>query len=149
MRQSSLLVVNTFATYAGVVVQTVCGILLIRVLLQTLGEYDWGYHAYRAIPIPFCQHLFDRETLDKKIREIGINDLGRELSEPQSLNEWKWSQYSSLFRSESRMELVSYKLQKSTKHLSWILKFPKSFQGRNLAFDDISVSGFQFTMRKK
>ena len=123
------------------------GVLFISV--NPIFNCDWGYHAYRAVPIPYCQHLFDRELLNEKIREIGIQDLGRELTDPQSLNEWKWSEFSSLFSSEPRLELIDLKLQKSIQHLKWILEFPNSFQGRGLSYDDVSVAGFQVTLRKK
>lgn len=42
MRQASLLVVNSLATYAGAFIQILCSICLIRVLLDTMGQYDYG-----------------------------------------------------------------------------------------------------------
>lgn len=45
MRQATVLVINTLASYLGVVIQVVSGIVLIRVLLNVLGEESYGLFA--------------------------------------------------------------------------------------------------------
>lgn len=48
MRQSSLLILNTCISYASFVVKVIAGILLIRFLLDVLGEDDYGIYSALA-----------------------------------------------------------------------------------------------------
>ena len=109
----------------------------------------WGYHAYRVIPVPYCHFLFSKELLDRRIQEIGVRDLGRQLDEPQDLNGWRWRQFEELFMKKSGLECRSLSLQKDFSSIDWVLRWPESFHGRQLTIDDISISGFSITLKKK
>lgn len=107
----------------------------------------WGLHAYRSLRMPYPQFLFSESFIDDRLRELGICDLGSYRNELQYLNKWRPSKYESLW-SNSSAKLVTFTWHVNDEHIELVQKYPESFQGRNLVYDDLVRAGITVVLEK-
>jgi hypothetical protein len=65
----------------------------------------------------------------------------------QPLNRWTIEQFRDLWKA-SGCEVVSYSERPAEPHLDVIERFPKSFQGRGLTIEDVSIQVVKVLLRK-
>lgn len=105
-----------------------------------------GLHAF-SFKMPYPQFLFDTSLIEKKLEELGLNDLGREMSALQPLNRWKVAEFKQLWdRQDCRV--LKFKETLDYSHLNIIVQFPQAFRGRGLTLDDLTVSGLFVLIEK-
>lgn len=108
----------------------------------------WGLHAYRTLKMPYPQFLFSMDFILIKLHELGIWDLGKERTELQPTNGWRYEQFRQLWR-KSGCDIITEKDYRDASHLELILQYPECFRGRGLTFDDVTVQALFVTLRKK
>lgn len=113
-----------------------------------LYSSPWGLHAYTSLRMPYPQFIFSKEFITKKIKDVGIFDLGREKDELQPLNGWRCEQFICILKN-SGCEIVLLEKVKTRAHLNIIKEFPLAFRGRGLSYDDVTISGLSVLLRKK
>lgn len=106
-----------------------------------------GLHAHKTLNMPYPQFLFSKEFLDAKLRELGINDLGRDQSALQPLNRWRLCQFEELFNS-CDAELLLLRHCPSKDYTSIVLEYPECFRGRGLTLPDLRVQALKVLLRK-
>lgn len=107
----------------------------------------WGLHAYSSLYMPYPQYLFAPEFVARKLRELGLRDLGRERAELQPLNRWTVAQFERSWR-DCGCEILATTYRDETGHLSLIERFPEAFQGRGLTYRDLVTDQVAVTLRK-
>jgi SAM-dependent methyltransferase len=108
----------------------------------------WGLHAYRSLRMPYPQFLFSEGVIERKLRELGICDLGKMRTELQTLNRWKPEQFKSLW-TRPDVEIISCCWDRDKAHLDLVLEYPECFGGRGLMLDDLVISGATVLLRKR
>ncbi len=108
----------------------------------------WGLHVYRTVRIPYVQFLFSEGFLTARLNEIGIRDLGRDLTAPQFVNGWRPRDYAALWSSPS-CELIAESRSQDKGHLQYVTRFPLAFQGRGLELDDLTVTNIRVVLRRR
>ncbi len=112
-----------------------------------LYNSPWGLHAFGAMRMPYPQFLFSPAFREAKFRDFGLYDLGRETDTLQPLNGWRAEQYERLW-CETGCEILSQTAKRDTSHLDLIERFPQSFQGQGLTFDDVTVTQLDVALRR-
>lgn len=107
----------------------------------------WGLHAYRMLPMPYPQFLFSENFWRKKLESSGVRDLGQELDDLQPLNRWTVSQFDALWRG-SGCEILVVRKYAIEDYLSVVIDYPKAFQGRGLAYEDVTTQAVLVLLRK-
>jgi len=107
----------------------------------------WGLHAYRMLRMPYPQFLFSAEFIKEKLQEMGIQDLGQELSDLQFTNQWRVDQFHALWEG-SQCQIIDEHVYRDAGHLDLIERFPQRFQGRGLTYDDLTIQSVYVTLRK-
>jgi len=104
----------------------------------------YGLHAYRSITIPYCQCLFDKETLVIFSRRKNIKPPDYE-----SLNHWTlqdfrrlWSMYS------QKVRRIRYFEYLNTDHIDLIKKYPSCFKSKTDHFDNLVVPEIEVLLKK-
>jgi SAM-dependent methyltransferase len=100
----------------------------------------WGLHAYRSLRMPYPQFLFSAEFVAKKLKEIGIWDLGKKRDTLQYLNQWSLAQFDELWRN-SGCQIRSRRIQNDPAGLELLDEYPAAFQGRGLSLDEVLATG--------
>ncbi|MBS3951140.1 MAG: class I SAM-dependent methyltransferase [Peptococcaceae bacterium] len=106
-----------------------------------------GLHAF-SFRMPYPQFLFSEEIIQRRLKEFGIHDLGRDLPELQPLNGWRCAQFRQLWN-RSDCEIVLANETVDSRHLNIVLQYPQAFRGRGLTTDDLTVSGIKVVLRKR
>lgn len=107
----------------------------------------WGLHAYRMLPMPYPQFLFDETFWRKNILATGVRDLGQDLDDLQPLNRWTASKFDKLWL-ESNCEVVLSRKYITEEHIDLVLQYPEAFRGRGLTFEDLTTQGLLVLLRK-
>ncbi len=107
----------------------------------------WGLHAYRSLYMPYSQFLFSQGYIDKKLRELGINDLGKKRTELQYMNRWRAYQFQDLWSTEPT-KIVSCRWRHDAEHLGLVKEYPEAFSGRGLCFEDLVRSSIAVVILK-
>lgn len=105
-----------------------------------------GLHAF-SFKMPYPQFLFSNELVRKKLGELGLNDLGQDMSELQPLNHWKPGQFRRLWRRDDLRIIEEYE-STDYSHLDVVLSFPRAFGGRKLSIEDLTVAGIRVILQK-
>jgi SAM-dependent methyltransferase len=105
-----------------------------------------GLHAF-SFRMPYAQFLFSPSLIQTKVRELGVDDLGRSSDSLQPTNQWRISQFRELWK-DSGCDIVHMVEVPEQRHLATVLEFPAAFQGRNLTVDDLEIAGIAVMMRK-
>jgi SAM-dependent methyltransferase len=106
-----------------------------------------GMHAF-SFRMPYAQFLFSPSLIQSKVRELGVNDLGRSNDSLQPTNQWRIAQFRELW-GHSGCDIVSMVEVPERRHLATVLEFPGAFQGRDLTVDDLGIAGIAVMMRKR
>jgi SAM-dependent methyltransferase len=104
-----------------------------------------GLHAYRRVPIPYCQHLFPGELLDDFIRRNngGTSDL-------PWVNRCRLEDYRRLWgRHSHQLETLSYYEILDASGVSLIERFPSCFKSKSDNFDEFLVTAIEALFRKR
>ncbi|MEW5804247.1 MAG: class I SAM-dependent methyltransferase [bacterium] len=108
----------------------------------------WGLHSYRTIRMPYPQFLFSKSFLEVKLEKLGVYDLGRKCFSLQPLNQWRVSDFDSLWQ-HSQCEIVSHSAFVDNTHLDIIKKFHLAFTGMGLTIEDVTTQALVVMLRKK
>ena len=109
-----------------------------------LYSSPWGLHATYAVPVPYCQFLFDRGMLDDYVEESGQYPIRYD-----ELNGWSLNQYRKLWiRFGMQFKRVKYREWSILKSLDLVRKYSKCFRGRVDHIDDLYVSSIQALFQK-
>jgi len=106
-----------------------------------------GLHAF-SFTMPYPQFLFSPSLIEAKVRQLGVDDLGRSNDSLQSTNQWRISQFRDLWKA-SGCDIVCLVEVPERRHLVTVLEFPGAFRGRNLTVDDLEIAGVAVTLRKR
>lgn len=108
----------------------------------------WGLHAYRTLRMPYPQFLFSPEFTDRKLQELGIEDLGRKRTSLQPVNRWRVGQFRDLWNGSGCQLLGCDVAWADTSHLQMIEEFPGAFRGRELTLEDLLAQSLTVLLRK-
>ncbi|WP_052341484.1 class I SAM-dependent methyltransferase [Salinarimonas rosea] len=98
-----------------------------------------GLHAYRQIPIPFCQFLFDRETLDAYCRENELRPIKYE-----QLNGWSLARFRALWREErAHMRPLRYVETFSSEGMDLVERYPELFRRDGLDYEELACENIE------
>lgn len=106
-----------------------------------------GLHSYRSLRMPYPQFLFSKHFIDARLADIGINDLGVDRNELQYVNGWTVEQYDKVWRHAGVETLQLHKVQ-NLSDLGIIRRYPESFQGRDLDFENVICTNIFTVFRK-
>lgn len=120
---------------------------LIHLDFGPLFASAWGLHVYHTIRTPYAQFLYSEEFINRKLRELGIFDLGKERLAPQPLNRWRLAQFEELFRSVG-CEMIECSALLHSRWLGLVSRYPASFAGRGLTVEDLTHATLRVTLRK-
>ena len=103
-----------------------------------------GLHAYRETPVPYCQHLFSKETLftfiyDKTGTRIDFNHC----------NGWSLMRFRNLFNSYTgKLKKIKYREISDLNHLDIIRKHPSIFKAKTNSFEDLTCNSIEVLFKK-
>jgi ubiquinone/menaquinone biosynthesis C-methylase UbiE len=100
----------------------------------------WGLHAYRSLYMPYSQFLFSKDFILKKLLDLGIQDLGKKRAKLQFVNQWTSEAFNNLWVN-SGCEVEVNEWHEDCGYLDLVLKYPESFRGRGLKYQDLVRSG--------
>ena len=107
----------------------------------------WGLHAWRTLKMPYPQFLFSDGFIENKINELGLYDLGKQMTSLQSLNRWRVDEFRELWK-QSQCNVVKLEEMENFSELAIVEEFPQAFQGRGLILDDLIVQGIRVVLQK-
>ncbi len=103
-----------------------------------------GLHAWRQVAIPYCQHLFERATLEAYARGRGSDVVPFD-----TLNGWTATRYRKLWRSRERaLAILHYRKRFDLSGLALVKRHPSCFKGKVDGFDDLIVSSIEVLFRR-
>jgi len=105
-----------------------------------------GLHAFSFL-MPYPHFAFSAALIDRKVREIGIEDLGQVNYALQPTNKLRLAYFRQLWK-DSGCEVISLIETVDTSHLDFIVAHPNGFKGQGLTCEDVSTSRIQVTLRK-
>jgi SAM-dependent methyltransferase len=108
----------------------------------------WGLHAHRTLHIPYVQFLFTPCLLDRKLKQYGIEDLGRKQDALQPLNQWRLNQFTELW-DHVNFEVIYQVVGTDLTYLHLAKEYPQAFQGLNLAVEDLISNSIEVMLRKR
>ena len=109
-----------------------------------LYNSPYGLHAYYAVPVPYCQFLFERGMMDNYIEEIGQSPIRY-----KELNGWSLNQYRELWnRFDTKFKRRKYREWSWLKNLDLVRQYPECFRGRVDNIDDLFLSTIQTLLQK-
>jgi ubiquinone/menaquinone biosynthesis C-methylase UbiE len=108
----------------------------------------WGLHAHRSLRMPYPQFLFLEEFTNRKLRELGIDDLGRKSEQLQPLNKWKYADFTRLWAENSLCKVVFQKRETNEDHLQVVIRYFRAFRGRNIDYLDLTTQGISVFIQK-
>lgn len=111
-----------------------------------LFNSPWGLHAW-SVRIPYPQFLFSKPFIERKVAELGVDDLGQHTSTLQPTNGWTLEQFRTLWKA-CGAEMVSNLEDHDFRYLALIEEFPSCFQGRGLNFYEITVNSIEVLLRR-
>lgn len=107
---------------------------------------SYGLHAYKSIPIPYCQHLFEESDMEKFIQEHKLDPVNF----TTHVNRWTIDQFRKLWnRHEGEMDTIEYLEIKNYFDLHLIWKYPFCFKSKTTNFNNFTVCGIKALFQKK
>ncbi len=111
----------------------------------------FGLHAYRAVPIPYAQYLFEEEFLRARLAQRGLAAWPARLGQPTDgvlpLNGWRRSQYEELWASSGcTVKKLAYRLDPA--HLGLVEQHSACFAGRGLEYEDLTTTSTTVVLEK-
>jgi len=109
-----------------------------------LYNSPYGLHAYHAIPVPYCQFLFEREMIDNYVETIGQDPIRYNELNGWSLNQYRelWSQF------DRKLKLKKYREWSWLKNLDLVCQYPECFRGRIDNLDELFIATIQGLFKK-
>lgn len=118
------------------------------IIYLSFGPLYWsafGEHAYRSLPIPYCQCLFRLETINRYCREEGYDQIDR-----AHVNRWSLRQYRELWDwSATLLSRPRYEERSSAGHVYLIERYPFCFRNRSDFALDFLIDEINVVFRKK
>jgi SAM-dependent methyltransferase len=108
----------------------------------------WGLHAWSSLNMPFPQFLFSETFIQERLRQTGVNDLGKQTDSLQPLNKWRFRQFCDLWTNE-KWQIVNFGTWSPDEFLPLITRYPECFSGRGLTFDDVMTQAIHVTLRRQ
>lgn len=104
----------------------------------------YGLHAYRSITVPYCQCLFDKDTLIHFSRRKNLKPPDYE-----SLNQWKLQDFRRLWSSyASKLRRIRYYEYLNTDHINLINDHPSCFKSKTDYFDNLIIPEIEILFQK-
>jgi SAM-dependent methyltransferase len=104
-----------------------------------------GMHAYREIPVPYCQFLFPLAMMNDYLREQGRSPI-----DPDHCNGWPVQRYRHVWKkAETRATIITWEEYTDTRELELVKQYPSCFRSKTDHFDDLVVSIFHMVFRKR
>jgi hypothetical protein len=104
----------------------------------------YGLHAYRSVPVPYCQFLFSEQT----IRDYIIKHDKHEVSFTY-VNPWSAKQFKALWKEYAgRLEVVSYQEFESFAGMKVLEQYPSCFKGKYDEPESLFTDGAKILLRK-
>jgi SAM-dependent methyltransferase len=105
----------------------------------------YGLHAYRDIPVPYCQYLLSEQELKEWAAGAGLK------TDWPYVNGVTVTEYRQLFDRQRRRFTQQYYREHPTGGVGaeLIAEYPLCFRNRVPTFDDLLVSGIEVCLRKK
>jgi ubiquinone/menaquinone biosynthesis C-methylase UbiE len=103
-----------------------------------------GLHIYGQVLVPYCQILFDTQTLQKFMDDnnMGVLDL-------EHCNGWRLEQFNNVWKQyEGRIEKVEYIEHFDYEHINLLEKYAPHFKRATNSFDDLVVNSVELLFRK-
>lgn len=118
------------------------------IVFMRFGPLYWsafGEHAYRSLPIPYCQCLFRLETINRYCREAGYPEI-----DPAHVNRWSLRQYRDVWsRAETSLERVRYAEMCSAGHIDLIQRYSSCFKRRSTFALDFLIDEIEIVFRRR
>ncbi len=108
----------------------------------------WGMHAASSLMMPYPQYLFSPEFTAAKLKATGIYDLGKNSDALQPMNRWTARQFCALW-SGPKWRILKSDLWGPDDFLHMILRYPDSFTGRGLTFEDVITQAITVTLERQ
>jgi SAM-dependent methyltransferase len=108
----------------------------------------WGLHAHRTLHVPYVQFLFSPYLLDRKLKQYGIEDLGKKQDALQPLNRWRVKQFTELW-DQVNFEVICQVIGTDLNHLHLAKEYPQAFLGMNLTVEDLYSNSIEVMLRKR
>ena len=107
-----------------------------------------GLHAYRMIHAPYAQYLFSEGFIHSYLKKVGIQDLGKDRTELQFVNGWRFEQFEDLWNCQ-QVDVLKNAWLVSLENLQLVEEYPECFQGRGLTYQDLIRCANTVALRKK
>jgi SAM-dependent methyltransferase len=105
----------------------------------------YGLHAYRSITVPYCQCLFDPETLVNFCEKKGLKPPAF-----NSLNQWDLEDFRSLWNTySSKLKKVRYYEYINADHVDFIERYPSCFKSKTQCFTSFIVPEIEVLFQKR
>lgn len=121
---------------------------LIHLDFDPLYSSPWGLHAWRTFRMPYPQFLFGEEFIQRKLKFLGVNDLGKSMTSLQPLNKWRLRQFRNLWQT-CGCQIVDLCEHTDTQNLRIVEEYPDAFCGRDLEYEDLITTGIKLTLSKR
>lgn len=109
-----------------------------------LYQAPYGLHAYRSIPIPYCQFLFTRQDLQSYCEDKGLESIDFD-----DVNGWRVGQYRDLWASQERvLRPVVYNEGHDLSGLALIEQYPSCFRSKTDDFESLIVTDIEALFQK-
>ena len=107
-----------------------------------------GLHLYNLVLVPYCQLLFEKQTIEKFYEK---NDWGTPLfSAGHGLNAWPINSYRELWQEMSdRTEIVKLNEHPTYKSLDVAFKHPECIKGKINSIDDLIITRIEILLKIK
>jgi ubiquinone/menaquinone biosynthesis C-methylase UbiE len=110
---------------------------------EPLYTSPWGLHAWKSIPIPYCQFFFPDTLIEEFSRKSPSPSLNSQL------NKWSIEDFRALWKRYSNsIEIVKYNEFFNINHLDLILEHPSCFKSKTTLFDNLIVKKISILFRK-
>lgn len=120
---------------------------LVYLLFGPLYFSPRGLHAYHAITVPYCQHLFAEDTILRFVSRKNLPPV-----DFSDVNKWRLPDYRGLW---NRLSGVLEKIRcyevpfVSRSQLKLVEDYPSCFRSKTASFDDLTVSYIDILFRKR
>ena len=115
---------------------------LIHLQFAPLWGDAFGVHQYRWCNVPYTQFLFSEAVFMEKKRQ-----LQKPWKQLPEMNRWPVGRYMEVWE-QSGLEQVIAEYGRRTRFVNIISKYPESFRGRGLTFEDVTTESIRITFRK-
>jgi SAM-dependent methyltransferase len=104
----------------------------------------YGLHAYRSVPVPYCQFLFEEKTIKDYITKHNKYEVSFNYVNPWSAKNFKelWKEYL------DKLQIVSYQEFDSFAGMKVLEQYPSCFKGKYDVPDSLFTDGVKILLKK-